>query len=1060
VHFATALLLTAAVVQQPVQGQRTVDAQRAPAETPRIGEITFEGADATSLRALVPIQPGAPFDARDVRDAVRALHGTARFSRVEAYLEPMEAPSGADAGTPIGGDAGAPYARLIFVLVPVEKLVAVAFPGHEALSESALHQTANLQVNAEYLPEQVPKAVKDLLTAYERIGYRQARITPATRSVPGGVELSFQIDEGPPTRITAIDFEGQPGLDKDELLAAFRLRPGDILNLSAVEEGIRGLRERYRKANRLRAKVETPHIEEVAGLARVRLIVPVAAGPVVRFHVRGNRAFDDAVLDSHLFGESEEQLDAQVAQEMVARLRRFYVAAGFLRVRVAEREMQTDEGAVDVVFSVDEGPQVRVEKIVFQGNDGISSRQLRERLLLLLRDNISRDPSPGADPTEVARTGIEGRLRGLPEPRTKVDPETVYDPALYSRALKQIEDLYKSQGYLSARAGPPKLDSLDSTGKRLQVTIPIDEGEQTRVGRIVVEGGGDVPRHEIDSAITLRVGQPFSYLAAEEGRSALTQIYTRRGHLYARVEDEETFVDDPAAPSASRMEVRYRIQPGPVVRVAYIEVVGQRRTLEGLILDLAGLKPGEVLTPEVMDRGQQALIGTGLFFSATLTPRNPEVVESEKTVQIQVRERPTRDFQASLGFSLADGPRATAQYTRANLWGRNLTFSVVGRVNFPFGRFPTRLDCPPGVSNAGQCDSHIIFPTETLFGGRSFEDPIERVIDIGLSAPRLWPLTDELRAGVDLIQQRVLEPSYTLTKYSAQLSTALTQRRPFTASLAYEVGFQEFSIGQTSVEQVLAGQDQRILRTPPGQMTFGSLRPQLLFDLRDDPARPRSGMLAEFDGDFEHSFAGSASGQDTGGLNRIHVNLFRAEGQLAVYLPLPFLSSIVLSARGGRVFQLDSLSSTPGDRRFYLGGATSLRGFHEDAVQPQDLINRLHAIVNACATTLSGVACSVQAQLLAAGATSAGGDQFAAFTAELRVPVARSVEVAGFYDGGNLWQAPTDILNNFVLRSAVGGGLRWVTPIGRLAVDIGVNLDPDVLLGEPRFGPYFSIDPL
>ena len=38
--------------------------------------------------------------------------------------------------------------------------------------------------------------------------------------------------------------------------------------------------------------------------------------------------------------------------------------------------------------------------------------------------------------------------------------------------------------------------------------------------------------------------------------------------------------------------------------------------------------------------------------------------------------------------------------------------------------------------------------------------------------------------------------------------------------------------------------------------------------------------------------------------------------------------------------------------------------------------------------------------------------------------------------------------------------LRWLTPIGRLAIDIGINLTPDELLGEPRFGPYFSIDPL
>ena len=104
---------------------------------------------------------------------------------------------------------------------------------------------------------------------------------------------------------------------------------------------------------------------------------------------------------------------------------------------------------------------------------------------------------------------------------------------------------------------------------RVEVTIPIKEGEQTRVARVLVEGGGDVARSELDAAIVLRSGRPFSFLQAEEGRTALTQIFTRRGHLYARVEDEEDFQD--AQDGVSRVDVRYRIQPGPLVRVGYVE---------------------------------------------------------------------------------------------------------------------------------------------------------------------------------------------------------------------------------------------------------------------------------------------------------------------------------------------------------------------------------------------------------------------------------------------------------------------------------------------------------
>ena len=191
------------------------------------------------------------------------------------------------------------------------------------------------------------------------------------------------------------------------------------------------------------------------------------------------------------------------------------------------------------------------------------------------------------------------------------------------------------------------------------------------------------------------------------------------------------------------------------------------------------------------------------------------------------------------------------------------------------------------------------------------------------------------------------------------------------------------------------------------------------------------------------------------------MRLVKLQGQIAGYVPLPLLASLVLSARGGRIFQLDENSHTPGDRSFYLGGATSLRGFHEDAVQPQDIIDDLHHAVRECQSTITGLACTPQALVLQAGGASSGGDQFVAFTAELRVPLAPSLEVAVFYDAGNLWSTPPyRFFHTLVLRDAVGVGLRWLTPIGRIAVDLGVNLAPDQLFGEPRLGPYFSIDPL
>src|SRR3989442_9369461 len=92
-----------------------------------------------------------------------------------------------------------------------------------------------------------------------------------------------------------------------------------------------------------------------------------------------------------------------------------------------------------------------------------------------------------------------GTLRGGHPPRTTVEADAVFDPLLYARALKQIEDLYKSQGYLSARAGPPRLDPIGGDLAHIQGTIPIKEGEQTPLGPILVEGGRGAPPAAIDA---------------------------------------------------------------------------------------------------------------------------------------------------------------------------------------------------------------------------------------------------------------------------------------------------------------------------------------------------------------------------------------------------------------------------------------------------------------------------------------------------------------------------------------------------------------------------------
>jgi len=101
--------------------------------------------------------------------------------------------------------------------------------------------------------------------------------------------------------------------------------------------------------------------------------------------------------------------------------------------------------------------------------------------------------------------------------------------------------------------------------------------------------------------------------------------------------------------------------------------------------------------------------------------------------------------------------------------------------------------------------------------------------------------------------------------------------------------------------------------------------------------------------------------------------------------------------------------------------------------------------------------CTAAANTVASGRQipSEGGEFFGLAKAELRFPGFSVFDFGAFFEVGNLWLAmPTDLTR---VRTVVGSGVRYVTPIGPLAFDLGVNLNPDRIINEPIVVAHFNI---
>jgi outer membrane protein insertion porin family len=111
-----------------------------------------------------------------------------------------------------------------------------------------------------------------------------------------------------------------------------------------------------------------------------------------------------------------------------------------------------------------------------------------------------------------------------------------------------------------------------------------------------------------------------------------------------------------------------------------------------------------------------------------------------------------------------------------------------------------------------------------------------------------------------------------------------------------------------------------------------------------------------------------------------------------------------------------------------------------------------------CRSVVNPLGCPPELVAVLSGQSplSQGGELFTLGKAELRLPAFSSLDLGFFFEAGNLWADRTNF-DPTVLRYTAGLGLRYVTPVGPLAFDVGFNLDPDETFNEPPTQFHFSI---
>jgi outer membrane protein insertion porin family len=714
-----------------------------------------------------------------------------------------------------------------------------------------------------------------------------------------GVSVHAQQPGTPQVRDIAV--EGNRRIESAVILNRVQTKIGDAFSPAALRDDVRNI---FGLGFFDDVQIR---VEEFEG--GVRVIFAVVERPLLReVGFEGNREVKTEELQEKAalrVGVVYNPVEVQRAEQA---MREKYEEEGFFGVTIAPRTERTLEGDLRLVFRVDEGRKLYIDKIEIEGNQALTDRQIKramqtqERLFWIL-------------------------------PFSKLQRKVFEDDA------ERILNLYADHGFIQARVESHQIVPDLERGK-LTLRTRVVEGPQFRAGTLTVRGNAVLPEEEIRRLVKLKEGDVFNRGLLRASVRDITDRYSSIGRARAEVTPSTE-----VHPEANRIDVTLTIQEGPEIYVERINITGNVKSSEKVLRRELRVVEGELFTFQKLVRSRQRLFNLGYFDEVNATV-DPGSTPDRIVVNIDVKERATGLFSIGAGYSSLDGLFGVLDVSQRNLFGRGQEVFLRLRIG-----------------------------SESQLGL------------IGFTEPYLFDIP--LRAGFDVYDREREFDDFTEERLGGDLRASYPLAEFVTLSGIYRLESVEISD--------IADDASDDLKSEEGTRLNSVVEFSLSRDTRDNVFEPSRGSRNV----VELAFAGL--GGDT--------QFYRIVGESAWFFPLP-LFNWIFAVRGlagyGDGWGGQEL---PIFERFFLGGATTLRGQRTRSVGPRD----------------------AQGNVI-------GGNSEVLFNAELIIPLFFRIRLVLFFDAGNAYGFgqdfdPTD------LRYGAGPGIRFNSPLGPLRLDYGFNLN-------------------
>ncbi|HQK58068.1 MAG TPA: outer membrane protein assembly factor BamA, partial [Candidatus Syntrophosphaera thermopropionivorans] len=284
--------------------------------------------------------------------------------------------------------------------------------------------------------------------------------------------------------------------------------------------------------------------------------------------------------------------------------------------------------------------------------------------------------------------------------------------------LKSLSDFYKKNGFIDVKVGPYELRKIGD--KYLELVLNIQEGAQYLLSGITVTGNEHFTTEKILSCFTLKYNEPFDQEKFDTQLANVYSLYFDEGFIY-------TYIDQEIQKEGNRLNIILKITEGNRARIRQINITGNRRTKDKVIIRALEIAPGDYFRQSQVIRSQQNIYNLGFFEPNIKLDYTPINSNGDIDLEINVTDKPSGVANGGVGYNSADGFIGQLSVSMGNIMGNNWSSSL----SWEFGRYTE--DFQFSFTNPNFLDTDLLLGTSVYYTTKDWSSFYYKIYTRGAS---------------------------------------------------------------------------------------------------------------------------------------------------------------------------------------------------------------------------------------------------------------------------------------------------------------------------------------